>query len=610
MIESESSNLELANTYHNLADAYAHSVNIQSAIENYNKALSHYCGLKRTTSTYPLSVLKQSEHLPHTIDLLISRDKLNSRNKNVNIENHIRSLMQIDSLIYYLRRQQQTQESIYHWAKIADDFYDHAIQTFIGYGFNEEAFNLTEKSKSLNLLESQSSKKIESANQYIVDSIETIQKELFQLEKNKILSSNPDDFKNAISHQEDRLNKLIELLKSKEPHYYSENYNPYVADITTVQSNLNSDECLIEYAYDQFNLTIFYLSNDKFEIKNMPLEINLDSLIQDYNQKITSRQKIIQISNQLYRILIAPIEELLLNNVIIIPDGVLSTLSFQSLSPSDNSGMLIHNYNIRYNTCASLYNQPLSEKVDYPFQNEPRCLALAPDFGKSNSTNDILAERQILAPLNFNKLEVQNISEVIPTTLMIDTQVNINQWMIKSSNHNILHLATHAVVNYERPNFSYLAFGLEDNDRLYLKEVSLSYHQSDLVVLSACNTGNGRLNQGETVQSMVYGFAQSGIHNAVSSLWSINDASTAKIMTYMYQNIANEQSVEIALSNAQRSYLSDSPDKLQHPYYWAGMVYYGDELIFKRNQVNNKYYILGLIIVLIFIIILLKSQLD
>ena len=99
----------------------------------------------------------------------------------------------------------------------------------------------------------------------------------------------------------------------------------------------------------------------------------------------------------------------------------------------------------------------------------------------------------------------------------------------------------------------------------------------DLVVLSACETGLGKLYKAEGAMSIARGFQFAGAQNLLFSLWKVNDYTTSVFMKYFYENIKNKHSYFEANHQAKLDYLNDAaiPNAKKSPYYWSAMVYYG-----------------------------------
>jgi CHAT domain-containing protein len=140
----------------------------------------------------------------------------------------------------------------------------------------------------------------------------------------------------------------------------------------------------------------------------------------------------------------------------------------------------------------------------------------------------------------------------------------------------ILHFATHALIDEERPERSGLALspGPEDSDGiLQTREVYELDLEAALVTLSACQTALGREVTGEGLVGLSRAFFYAGAAAVTASLWNVNDRSSADLMSRFYDAIRAGASIERALADAKRSFLRAGPTR--HPYYWAPFVVTG-----------------------------------
>jgi len=142
----------------------------------------------------------------------------------------------------------------------------------------------------------------------------------------------------------------------------------------------------------------------------------------------------------------------------------------------------------------------------------------------------------------------------------------------------IIHMACHGIINEEHPTLSGLVLSKDGNDNGFLsvKDVlNLPPLKSRLVVLSACQTGLGKLVRGEGMVGLTRAFMYAGTPTVLVSLWSVSDVSTATLMGEFYRNLVKEKlSKTDALRKAQLSLLGN--EKFAHPFYWAPFVLVGD----------------------------------
>jgi CHAT domain-containing protein len=145
-----------------------------------------------------------------------------------------------------------------------------------------------------------------------------------------------------------------------------------------------------------------------------------------------------------------------------------------------------------------------------------------------------------------------------------------------AKDHSILHFACHAIIDTLNPMHSWIALdnGGDHPDSLFAYEIIGIPLQAQLAVLSACQTGNGRLQSGEGVMSLARAFFVAGCPRVVMSLWNLNDGSTPEIMQGFYKQLDKGKPAAQSLRMAKLDYLNSEPDH-PHPYYWAATVAVG-----------------------------------
>lgn len=176
-----------------------------------------------------------------------------------------------------------------------------------------------------------------------------------------------------------------------------------------------------------------------------------------------------------------------------------------------------------------------------------------------------------------------------------------------AGSYNILHLATHASVDDENPLQSFIAFYPEDESllsgyRLYTHELyNMRLDSVNLVVLSSCEAGNGRLVKGEGIISLARAFAYAGCPNIVTTLWKADDKAAADITSQMHRYLKKGYDKDEALRQAKLNYLQDPETRdLRDPYYWANFVFIGDPVPMYDNY-NWVWWLVGGGIIVLFL---------
>ena len=162
----------------------------------------------------------------------------------------------------------------------------------------------------------------------------------------------------------------------------------------------------------------------------------------------------------------------------------------------------------------------------------------------------------------------------------------------EAGKYNISHIASTGLGDDENPMYSKIAFTLDHRDTIndgYLHTFELYNMQlsADMAVLSACNTGYGKVLKGEGVLNLARGFFYAGCKAVVMSLWVANDKSTATLMDNFYKHLADGQPKNRALQNAKLDYIKSNEGLKAHPYYWSQFVISGNT---NPISTNSNYY--------------------
>lgn len=260
-----------------------------------------------------------------------------------------------------------------------------------------------------------------------------------------------------------------------------------------------------------------------------------------------------------YKILIEPIADLLPTNpeekIIFIPQGMLFLVPFAALQNAQGE-YLIQQHTLQI--APSIQTLTLKQ------------------FSKSQKTNPvnpiIIGNPQPLpedlTPLPGTEKEAIAIAELLNTNPLIKTAATETTIKEQIAQASTIHFATHGLYNEYQGLQSSLALSTQDGDGFLTAEEILDLKlQADLVVLSACNTGRGKIT-GDGVIGLSRSFLVAGAQSTIASLWYVPDLPTATLMIEFYQQLQQTQDKAQALRQAMLKIMPQHP----HPYNWAGFI--------------------------------------
>jgi CHAT domain-containing protein len=317
-------------------------------------------------------------------------------------------------------------------------------------------------------------------------------------------------------------------------------------------------------------------------------------------------------SYDLYELLIKPVEKVIQQRkIIVIPDGILGYIPFETLikkkpvlSKPDYKAFeyLMKTNCIRYAYLSSyISDQPNSRR-----KANKTMLGFAPVHFEN--FNDPL-----LKPLPLSEEEIIQTAKIAHGDTYIAKMATESNFKKQAGQYKILHIATHTQLDTLNPEYSKVLFyrdndSLEDN-QLNTFEISGLSLNARLAVLSGCNTGTGKLLQGEGVFNLARGFIYAGVPSIVMTLWEIEDNPGAEIMTAFYTNLKDGMPTDEALWKAKLHYLENSDILNAHPYFWSTFVSIGKSETIALND-HNWWFIavaIGLCVITIGIVLLRKK---
>ncbi len=600
-------NVILANAYRGVGDVKAAQLSFDSALYYYQKSLSAQTFSFNSQDIYSNPTgFADAISLPYLFETLRQKastfGKMYAQRNTLIALNHSLATYQLAIRVaQHIQKTYDNDEAKLFLVNKVAPVYEEAIATAVQLHqltndpqYVAQAFQFSEASKASVLTESLRDVKIKSSGQVsdsLVQDEHRIKQQITALRLKLVESQDSaqnERYRQQLNDQEIALARSIKYLQ-KDEHYYQRKYQPDSLDIAALQrSLLSDDQALLEYFMGADTLYLFLMTSGALQVASAARTPELDSAMQRtqrhlYDHRPGQGEDEASLAT-LYRYLIAPVADALTDarKLIIVPDGPLHYLPFDLLSvDGQRTNYLLHTHTLHYGYSASLLRQAIDERRGYPTES---VLAMAPFTGGVAGN----VRSQGFSLLRDSQAEVESVGGSIYT----EGQATKRRFLRVAGSYNVLHLATHATVNAEDPSQSFIAFYPQQRDsvanyRLYTHELyNMRLDSVKLVILSACEAGNGQLVRGEGVMSLARAFAYAGCPNTVTTLWKADDRSSAQLTARLHHYLKQGWEKDEALRQAKLDYLNDPAvhPAQKTPYYWANFVFIGDPAPIYEND--------------------------
>lgn len=418
----------------------------------------------------------------------------------------------------------------------------------------------------------------------------------------------------------------LENLKKNYPKYYQLRFATITQSVKDVEQKLPENTTVVRYIYAEKELYAVLISKNNtqlFKLNPSTVVANINQL-QDEKSLFKNNFKTL---NTLYTSLWKPFEQhIKTKHVVIIPDRDLFNLNFEMLTPKVVSNYkemattsLLSKYIISYNYSLFLIHKE-SQTVGY----QENFVAFVPEFNdkmKSDYQISIKDSLQLdktyltLLSQPFTKDLAKESARLFGGNSFLNENSTEKLFKNKAKEHKIIHIGTHAESNNVSPELSRLVFAksidsttTEDN-YLYTYEIYNTNLSSNLAILTACETGKPTYQAGEGMISLAHAFNYAGSESILTSLWKIDEQSSATIIESFYNYLKKGWAKDKALQQAKLDYIATAEGRTVHPQYWAGLVLIGDVApIELSSSTNFLYWFLTAIAILIVIFIFRKKS--
>lgn len=491
----------------------------------------------------------------------------------------------------------------------------------------KESFNIVERSRSRNTLQNLNNIKITSA----IDDQDMLNR-LYDLDwmiKSGLYSGSElnkykqeyDTLKTAITRKSPAVKKYVNNLFS----FPEDNY----------QKNLSEKENIVTVNVSEKSTQLFLISKDKFlsrqvnvgreEIKKLAEDIApiySEDLSDDgiyFNQDLFSfnaRASFI-LFEQVFKPILSEIkadEHIIFNlpaELAFLPFEFLVTEYDESGSPYyyNDKKFLIDEYIISYSPSLSVYlfqkeketsdNSTVLLVGDPQFNNNDFALSYRGGLIEEDSFN---SRNLVLFPLEYSKEEIKNLNDLISDGfVLISDDATESNFKKNAETSKVIHLSTHSFLHKDQPLILFSQKDDTTNDGfLEAGEILDLNLNSELVVLSSCRSGLGRVDHAEGVIGMQKSFFEAGTKSIIVSLWDVNDKYTSFFMQSFYKFLADGNSRAEALRKAKIHFKENYS---ANPYYWSAFILSGNASAIELSKSSG-----GFLIYLLFVIALTAAS--
>lgn len=477
----------------------------------------------------------------------------------------------------------------------------------------------------------------QSADFQIINQFQKVQQQIGeQLSLLAKAQSNPNQSKNisGIEAQIANFNRQSEQLKAQlrlnNPNF-ANLAQPPTLSLGEMQAELDDETVLIEYSLGEFRSFLWIVSKNDFQSFTLPKRAEIDAQAQNFYQTLTAASEKsfvredknrtgnpkVQIEkradsgaageNLSRTILTEKLAQIPAKRLIVVANGSLNLIPFASLTfPGANSQKPVfiaerfETIRLPSLTTLSVLRQRQSNQFN------PKSLAVIADPVFSNNDERLRQSRKAkisnasvetdltatlrdfnltrLARLPFTRFEAERIAQNFPQKTSLNLNFRASRDRILNGDFDrfdILHFATHGFLNDKHPELSGLVLSLvdekggEQNGFLRTQDLYLLKIKPQLVVLSACQTGLGKQSENDGLLGLTRGFLANGTPRVISTLWKVDDAATAELMSRFYRVLLKENKKPSEALRTAQNELRQIP-RFSNPRYWAGFVLTGE----------------------------------
>ncbi|MBK7426309.1 MAG: CHAT domain-containing protein [Saprospiraceae bacterium] len=457
-----------------------------------------------------------------------------------------------------------------------------------------ELFSFSEDSKAFNLRDAIRGDQAASFNG-VPDSLIDRERHLSQMIHLYLQETQEDesvDWDNKYTVWKQEYDSIRAYIKVQYPEYAAIRYDLSSITLQQTQNLLEESTGIYQILVGGSEYYGLFITRDTAVIKALGPVHMIQGCIEDMHlgmQEVDCK-KFTGNSHFLYNLLFQNLETFIPNKIIWVPDLHFHTLNPEILitqkSQEQNKNCLFENqsYLIHSTEIWLSHSITILMGADSPAESERMSNGIAgfaPFTQDSNNNACTNGEGRKMIRLPWAAKALEEMEEVYYGEYLSGMEVEKKKVLNLMKEASILHFGTHAISNKEKPLYSGLVMGCNQNenkseyDFITAAELYGMRIPAKLTVLTACQTGSGKFESGEGVISLAHAFHYAGCPSTLMTLWSVDDQASSNIALTFYKNLKQGLSFSESLRNAKMEYLDQNKGSVHNPLYWGGLVLIG-----------------------------------
>ena len=587
---------ESLNIYGNIAYAFTRQGKYDSAFKNFQNAFDQIRpGISEKEILQTSWIDSSYKKIRYLVSTMIKKGEthvkqFNEDNASKNIQEAIRIFKLTDQILDKVKASQSEIQSKLFWRDDTRNLYEHAIEACYLSGKREDAFYFFEKSRSILLNDQLNVQRLLKEDDML--KLAQLKKKILYLDReynnSNITPVRYAEIEKELFQYKWNLDELIYTIKTNNPLYYRSFLDTGFITVKNVQQSLLKDHhALLEiFSGDSAVYALLVTANNNYLTKINKQDYEkatrkFISYLSDAGLMNRSFNDFAKTAADLYQLIFRNLPAPG-NRIIISPDG--QYFPFEALvtsRPGQPPAWFLNDHAVSYTYSARFL---MNDFIPPPVTTDKNFMGIAPVSYPSSFS---------LATLSGSDQSLHTISAYFDHAVnYIAADASRNNFIEQFSKYQVIQLYTHAADSSENKEpVIYFA-----DSALYLSDL-INVHKPNtrLIILSACQTGNGRNYHGEGIFSFNRGFAALGVPAAIANLWSVDNTSTYLLTELFYKHLVKGLPTDLALQKAKLEFLETASKEKSMPCYWSGPVLIGktDPLALNKTPSLKWIFIFG-----------------